>query len=94
MLQKWEVIKMIKEHNDSIDSFIHGELAEKLGAKNGRISFEQWFIAQKLINEQNFYDKAMVLLNKCRDDGFDVKINMQSNKLVYYGTLDEQDYIC
>ena len=44
-----------------------------------------WFTSQRLIKEKNFYEKATELLRKCRNDGWDVKIDAQSDKLVWYG---------
>lgn len=79
-----EVIEIIKKHNESIDNYINGELAEKLNAKNGKILMDNWFKAQNLIKEQNFYGKATKILRELRSKGFDVKIDMQSDKLTYY----------
>lgn len=84
-MMKEEAIRKIKEHNDSIDTYINSTLAHELGAKDGKISMNQWFKAQALIKEQNFYEKGMTILKELRNEGFDVKMNMQSNKLVGLG---------
>ena len=84
-MKKEEAIKRIKEHNESIDTYINSTLAQELGAKDGKISMNQWFKAQSLINEQKFYEKGMTILQELRNEGFDVKMNMQSNKLVGIG---------
>ena len=78
-----DVIRMIIQHNDSIDNYINGELAERLGAVNGRISLDKWFKAQELLSEQDFYKKGYAILRPCRDAGFDVKIG-SNDKLCLY----------
>ncbi len=84
---KSDVLDLIEKHNNEIDGFIYGELSEKLGAKNGKIRLDQWFKAQELIKEKRFYEKGMDLLKLFRDDGWDVKIDAQSNKLRFYGKI-------
>ena len=78
-----EVIQKVLEHNKMIDNFINIDLAKKLNAKDGMISMNDWFKAQTLIKEQNFYKKGKALLDELRGQGFDVKMDMQSDKLVY-----------
>lgn len=82
-MTKQDVINAIQAHNNAIDNYINGELSKKLNAKNGKIKMDQWFKAQTLIKEQNFYEKGMVILKELRAEGFDVKMDMQSNKLVF-----------
>ena len=79
------LIKSIKEHNESIDNYINVTLAKELNAVNGEIRLDQWFKAQQLIKKQGFYEKAIAILEPARNAGYDVKINMQSYKLVLYG---------
>ena len=71
---------MAKSHNESIDNFIEKELKAHFGSEN--ISLSQWFEAQRLIKEQNFYEKGRIILRTLRAFGFDCKMNMQSEKLV------------
>lgn len=78
-----EARAIIQAHNESIDNYINGELARQLGAKDGKVSMNQWFKAQELINAQGFYKKGMAILEDLRRKGFDVKMNMQSHKLVF-----------
>lgn len=87
------VRELINAHNKSIDDYINnvlpGEL-EQLGHKatNGRIcGLSSWFDAQYLIKEQRFEGKAMKILNTVRAQGFDVKIDKQAYKLVWYGGM-------
>lgn len=56
-MNKEMVMELINNHNDSINKFIYGELATKLGAKNGKIKMNDWFKAQSLIKEQCFLRK-------------------------------------
>jgi hypothetical protein len=88
-----EVKKMVEMHNNKIDDFtsnILPQLLEMAGVKvvtkdNGEreIPVNAWFKANGFIKAMNFYNDAMEILDMVRPLGFDVKINMQSNKLVY-----------
>ena len=88
-----EVKKIVDMHNSKIDNFISNilpQLLEMAGVKvtfkdNGEceIPMNDWFKAQGFITCMNFYKDAMEILDMVRPFGFDVKINMQSNKLVY-----------
>ncbi len=88
-----EVKKMVDMHNSKIDNFIINilpQLLEMAGVKvtvkdNGEyeMPMNDWFKAQDFIKAMNFYKDAMEILDMVRPLGFDVKINMQSNKLVY-----------
>lgn len=92
-MTKEQVWELINAHNKSIDDYINnvlpGEL-EQLGHKviNGKVSgLSSWFDAQYLIKEQKFYSKGKKILDCVRAEGFDVKIDMQANKLVWYGGM-------
>lgn len=88
-----DVKQLVQHHNSRIDNFITNELPKLLendGVKvvtkdNGEheISINDWFKAQDYIKAMNFYKEAMSILDMVRPLGFDVKINMQSNKLVF-----------
>lgn len=84
-MTKEEVKRRMQEHNESITRYYEGELAEALGAKDGKISLDKWFKAQELIKAQGFYDKGIKIVRECQAAGFDVKMNMQDNSLVGYG---------
>ena len=71
--------KLAKQHNESIDNFINVKLLEHFGSE--KINLSQWFEAQQLINEQNFYEKGHEILLVLRSFGLDCKQDMQSNKL-------------
>jgi hypothetical protein len=78
--QAKNIEEMAKAHNESIDRFINITLREHFGSDT--INAEQWFEAQRLINQQNFYDKGHTILVVLRTLGIDCKMDMQSNKLV------------
>ena len=92
-MTKEDVKQLIQHHNNRIDIFISNELPKLLesdGVKvvtkdNGEheIPINDWFKAQDYIKAKNFYKEAMTILDIVRPLGFDVKINMQSNKLVF-----------
>ena len=92
-MTKEEVKKMVEMHNNKIDDFTNNilpQLLELAGVKvvtkdNGEheIPVNAWFKAQDFIKAMNFYKDAMEIIDMVRPLGFDVKINMQSNKLVY-----------
>ena len=70
---------MARKHNEQIDHFINVTLREHFGSDE--IPAEKWFEAQRLINEQNFYEKGHDILVILRAFGIDCKQNMQNNKL-------------
>ncbi len=92
-MTRFEVELMVKNHNNMIDSFIDEmlpKLLEMAGVNVTRnddgtyeIPMSEWFTAQKFISGMNFKEKAFEILNNVRGQGFDVKIDMQSYKLVY-----------
>ena len=71
---------MARTHNDQIDKFINVTLKEHFGSD--RITAQQWFEGQRLINAQNFYKHGHAICCALRDLGVDCKMDMQSNKLV------------
>jgi 23S rRNA pseudoU1915 N3-methylase RlmH len=76
-----EAKELIEKHNNEIDKYVES-LGEKLHAKNGKIPIENWFKANEMIQEQGFYEKGMKILKQIKSEGFNVKMDMQSNKLV------------
>ena len=76
-----EAKNLIKKHNDEVDEYVES-LGEKFHAKSGMISIENWFKANEMIQEQGFYEKGMKVLRQIKSEGFNVKMDMQSNKLV------------
>lgn len=73
------LVDMAKNHNSNIDHFINVTLKEYFGSD--KINAGQWFEANRLISEQHFYERGMVVLNVMRNIGIDCKMDMQSNKL-------------
>lgn len=84
-----EVKTRIAEHNDSVNKFLNDELPHLMNKATGKSQFTlaDWFTAQSIFQQQNFYDKAMKLLKEMRADGWDVKINCQAETLTYYGRI-------
>lgn len=84
-LMDYRIRETIKKHNDSIDNYMNNQLAIDLGYPSGTKEFpmSDWFKAQECIKKQNFYQKAMDILNRYRKMGYDVRISMHDNKLVY-----------
>ena len=80
-----QIIKIIETWNRKVDRFTTDELPILLGYPEGttEISMNDWFKAQQIINAQHFYENASRMQKTMRAWGFDVKIDMQSNKLVY-----------
>lgn len=79
----------IEKNNKIIDDFIQNELPTLIGSKDGKISLEQWFKAQSIIQGKNFYKTSYTLLQHFRALGYDVKINCQSDKLSYHGRITQ-----
>lgn len=74
----------VESHNWFIDEFIK-TIPQKLGKTQDTLNACDWFKAQTIIKEEHLYEKAMQILEELRNDGHDVKIDMQSYKLLYYG---------
>ena len=88
MISRDEAVNRVNEWNAKIDNFIKVELPKLLEAdgvrvKNGRISMNDWFKAQHIINKQNFYQEGHAIQMELRDAGHDVKMNMQDHTLVF-----------
>lgn len=74
-------VQTAKEHNEAIHTFINVTLKEHFGSDT--INAEQWFEAQRLIDEQKFYDRGHLILKVLREYcGIDAKMNMQSNEIL------------
>ena len=86
-----EIVKgLIEDHNDAIDAYINVTLPRKLRRKgyevvDGKISLDTWFAAQRLLAKAHFCDKANTLCTALRAFGYDVKHDMQSDKLIWNG---------
>ena len=87
-ISKTEAENRVNAWNDKIDNFMNVELpklleAEGVRVKNGKISVGDWFKANEIINRQNFYKEGHAVQMELRDAGYDVKMNMQNNTLVF-----------
>ena len=83
-----EVANAVEAWNAKIDNFMKNELpklleAEGVRVKNGKISMNDWFKAASIVNKQNFYKEGHAIQMELRDAGYDVKMNMQDNTLVF-----------
>lgn len=88
-----EVRAKVEAHNARIKEFMENSLPlllEMAGVKvtktetgDYQIPMDAWFTAQKFINAMHFWDSAKAILDEVRPQGFDVKVNAQSNELVY-----------
>lgn len=77
--QAQQLENMARQHNESVDRYVNVTLKEHFGSD--KISVDQWFEAQRLINAQDFYGKGHAILTVLRAFGIDCKMNMQNNKL-------------
>ena len=87
IISRTEAENRVNAWNAKIDNFMKAELPELLKAecirvKNGKISMNDWFKAQTVINKQNFYTEGHAIQMELRDAGYDVKMNMQDHTLV------------
>lgn len=82
---KQSLMEKAHAHNTAVDNYINIELKKYFGGE--KITVAQWFEAQTLIRKQNFYEKGMKILKELRTNGIDVKIDMQSHKLVLNGNF-------
>ena len=83
-----EAANIVNAWNAKLDKFMKDELPELLMSegirvKNGKISMNDWFKAQTIIQNQHFYEEGHSIQMKLRNAGHDVKMNMQDNTLVF-----------
>ena len=83
-----EAANRVNAWNAKIDNFMKVELPKLLEesgvhVKNGKISMNDWFKAAQIVQNQNFYKEGHEIQMELRNAGHDVKMDMQSNKLVF-----------
>lgn len=83
-MTRTEVQTIIENHNNEIDNYINNILPSELGKKADELTMGDWFKCQALIGKQDFYNKGRSIQLPLRDQGFDVKMDMQSHKLILY----------
>ena len=88
MISRIEAENAVNEWNEKIDNFMANELpklleSEGVRVKNGKISMNDWFKAQGIVQKQNFYEEGHSIQMKLRNAGHDVKMDMQNHKLVF-----------
>ena len=85
----------VEKWNKHIDDFMVNDLPGILHERginvvNGEIKLNDWFKAQQIIQEQNFFKKGYSILKKLRNKGFNIKMDMQRNTLNYYGVIERR----
>ena len=84
----------VEKWNKHIDDFMTNDLPGMLKERginvvNGEIKLNDWFKAQQIIQDQNFFKKGYSILKKLRGKGFDIKMDMQRHTLNYYGLIEK-----
>ena len=77
-----EIRKEIDRLNHEMEIFVEVTIPEMLGCENVRVTIEQWFAAQKILNDSGEKEKRIEFLENARREGHNVKINMQTYKLL------------
>ncbi len=77
----------VEAFNAELNDYRNNKMLEELGVKdNQKVSANEWFSlynkAYNLLNK--YYEKGKAVQTKCRADGHDVKMNMQSYELTLY----------
>ena len=88
IIDRSEAENIVNAWNAKIDNFMKVELpklleSEGVRVKNGKICMNDWFKAQTIIQKQNFYKEGHAIQMELRDAGYDVKMNMQDDTLVF-----------
>ena len=88
IISRTEAENAVNAWNAKIDNFMKVDLpklleSEGVRVKNGRISMNDWFKANEIINRQNFYEEGHAIQMELRNAGYDVKMNMQDHTLVF-----------
>ena len=90
MMTREEVIKKMQEHNESINRFYEEEAPRLLNFEYGQeMPADKWFGIWAGINslarEKKFYEKAMTIVKEAQAEGYDIRVNAQSDKVVGLG---------
>ena len=88
MINRTDAEKMVNDWNEKIRNFMENDLPRLLKengvpVKNGKINMNGWFKANEIIREQNFYEEGHAIQMELRAAGWDVKMNMQDDTLVF-----------
>lgn len=86
---RYYVEQAVKDWNEYVDKFMTEELPTELikrgvSVKDGKIALNDWFKAQEIIKNSKIHEIGWGIMEVLRDQGYDVKMNMQDNKLVYH----------
>lgn len=84
-----EARQTVTAWNASIDEFIANKLpalleSEGIPVRNGKIRMNDYMKAMQILQKQDFYTRGRAIQEKLRSAGYDVKMDMQSDKLVIY----------
>lgn len=84
-----EARQTVTAWNESIDEFMESKLpglleSEGIPVKNGKIRMNDYIKAMQIVRNQGFYSKGRAIQVKLRSAGYDVKMDMQSDKLILY----------
>lgn len=88
-MTKEMVLAKVNAHNAKVDYFDYVQLPQLLGIEDGQeVTAEEWFglwaKSYSLRREQKFYEEGMALVEQARAEGYDVKINAQTDKVTAY----------
>ena len=83
-----EAENRVNAWNAKIDNFMKVELPKLLEesgvhVKNGKIKMNDWFRSVQIVQDQHFYEEGHAIQRELRNAGYDVKMNMQDNTLVF-----------
>lgn len=84
-----EARQAVTAWNKSIDEFMMNRLpalleSEGIPVRNGKIRMNDYIKAMQILQKQDFYTRGRAIQEELRSAGYDVKMDMQSNKLVMH----------
>ena len=77
----------VNAHNEELKNYKENEMLATLGVKDGqKVSASEWFSPYNQAYNMlaAYYKKGMAVLEECRANGHDVKINMQTYELILH----------
>lgn len=86
-----ECMTVIEQENKHIDYVFNNVLCAILGHKpeaDEKVTFSKWVEFNTEYRACGIHEDSKIIQSHLRENGFDVKMNMQDYKLSYHGLID------
>lgn len=86
-----ECLSVIEAENNHIEWVANKIMTEVIGrpaVADDRFTLGQWFQYNSKLQSSGLYEDAKLVQSHLRNNGFDVKMNMQTYRLSFHGIID------